>query len=131
MIMGGVLYATPLLIASMTGNKDAVTALLDLGADVNKPDREGLTALSWATLANRVEVVRLLLSRKADPDRVDSYGMTALLYAASVDYGDSTVLNLLVKHGARKDVRTKEGLTPLDRAKMFRHTRFLKSLAQP
>jgi ankyrin repeat protein len=128
MILGGVLYATPLLIASMTGDAAAVRTLLDLGADVNKPDREGLTALTWATLANRVEVVSLLLARKADPNRVDQYGMTALLYAASVDYGDSSVLDQLLKHGARKDAKTKEGLTALDRARMFSHARFLKPL---
>jgi ankyrin repeat protein len=113
----------------MTGDTDTVRTLLDLGASVNKPDIEALTALIWATLANRTEVVRLLLDRGADPNLVDSYGMTALLYAASVDYGDSTVLDLLLTHGAHKDAKSKEGQTPLDRARMFNHTRFLKSLA--
>ncbi len=112
----------------MTGDKETVRTLLDLGADINKPDQEGLTALTWATLANRIDVVRLLLDRAADPNRVDQYSMTALLYAASVDYGDSTVLDLLLTHGARKDVKTKEGQTPLDRARMFNHTRFFATL---
>jgi ankyrin repeat protein len=131
MIQGSVLYVTPLLIASMTGDADTVRSLLDLGADINKPDREGLTALTWATLANRVEVVRLLLERHADPNSVDQYGMTALLYAASVDYGNSNVLDLLLKHGARKDAKTKEGLTAFDRAIMFNHSRFFGFLREP
>ena len=129
MIMSNVLYATPLIVGSMTGDTEAVGTLLDLGVDINKPDREGLTALTWATLANRAGVVRMLLDRGADPNRVDSYGMTALLYAASVDYGDSVVLDLLLGHGARKDAKTKDGLTALDRARLFVHARFLKSLA--
>ena len=128
MIMSNVLYATPLIISSMTGDTDTVRTLLDLGADTNKPDMEGLTPLIWATLANRVEIVRLLLDRAADPNRVDQYSMTSALYAASVDYGDSTALNLLLAHGARKDAKTKEGQTPQDRARVFNHTRFLKIL---
>jgi ankyrin repeat protein len=127
-ILGGVLYATPLIIASMTGEAATVKALLDLGADINQPDGEGLTALHWATLANRTDAVRMLLDRKADPNRVDRYGMTPLLYAASVDYGDTAVLDLLLAHGARKDARTKEGLTALERAQKFHHTRFLSHL---
>jgi N-acyl-D-amino-acid deacylase len=128
MIIGNVLYATPLVISSMTGDTDTVRTLLDLGAEIDKPDQEGLTALMWATLANRTEVARLLLDRGANPNLVDMYTMTALLYAASVDYGDSAILNLLLTHGARKDVKTKEAQTPLDRARMFHHTRFLKLL---
>jgi ankyrin repeat protein len=131
MIISNVLYATPLIISSMTGDTSTVRTLLDLGANINKPDIEGLTALTWATLANRSEVVRLLLDRGANPNLVDTYGMTALLYAASVDYGDITVLDLLLTHGAHKDAKSKEGQTPLDRARMFNHTRFLKTLGPP
>jgi ankyrin repeat protein len=130
MIVSNVLYATPLIISSMTGDTETVRTLLDLGAGINKPDAEGLTALVWATLANRSDVVRLLLDRGAHPNLVDSYGMTALLYAASVDYGDSTVLDLLLTHGADRDAKSKDGQTPLDRARTFNHTRFLKSLGR-
>jgi len=128
MVVSNVLYATPLIVSSMTGDEDTVRTVLDLGANINKPDQEGLTALTWATLANRIEVVRRLLGRAADPNRVDQYSMTALLYAASVDYGDSEVLHLLLTHGARNDVKTKEGQTPMNRARMFNHARFLKIL---
>ena len=70
MILGNVLYATPLIVSSMTGDQETVRMLLDLGPTPNKPDQEGLTALTWATLANRIDVVRLLLDRAADPNRV-------------------------------------------------------------
>jgi N-acyl-D-amino-acid deacylase len=129
-ILGGVLYATPLLLASMTGDIATIKALLDLGADVNKPDREGLTALIWATLANRTVAVRLLLTRGADPNRVDIYGMTALLYAASVDYGDTAIIDLLIAHGAGKKTKSRDGETPLDRANRFENPRQAARLAR-
>jgi ankyrin repeat protein len=122
-VLGGVLQATPLLLAAMNGDAATVRAVLDLGADVNKPDPEGLTALIWATLANRYEVVRLLLDRGADPNRVDRYRMTALLYAASVDYGDTRVLDALLAAGAKLDAKNEEGLTALGRALKFGHTK--------
>jgi N-acyl-D-amino-acid deacylase len=122
-ILGGVLYATPLILASMTGDTSAIKSLLELGADINLPDREGLTPLIWAALANRTEAVRLLAARGADPNRVDMYGMTALLYAASVDYGDTSVIDILLEHGADRDAKSKEGETPLERAKKFSNPR--------
>ena len=130
MILGGVLYATPLLIAAMNGDAATVRAVVDLGGNLNLPDGEGLTAIMWATLAHRVDIVEMLLDHGADPNLVDRYGMTALLYAASVDYGDTAALDLLLAHGARRDARTKDGLTPLDRAHKFGHTALARKLSQ-
>jgi ankyrin repeat protein len=127
-ILGGVLYATPLIIASMDGDADTVRELLKLGAAIDKPDREGLTALMFATLANRTSVVKLLLENRASPNLVDSYGMTALLYAASVDYGDTAVVEALLAHKADTKARNKEGLTALDRARKFNHAQLAKKL---
>jgi len=68
----------------------------DLGATSTSPTVRTDPA-HLGNVANRTGVVGLLLSRNADPNRVDQYGMTALLYAASVDYGDSTVLEFIDK----------------------------------
>ena len=45
---GGVWGSTPLCAASKNDNKRAVKALLELGADVDAPDRAGHTPLMWA-----------------------------------------------------------------------------------
>jgi len=54
--------------------------------------------------------------------------MTPLLYAASIDFGDSAMIELLIRPGARTDARTKEGLTALDLARKYNHTHLVASL---
>jgi ankyrin repeat protein len=57
--------------------------------------------------------------------------MTPLLYAASVDFGDCAMIDLLVRSGARTDARTKDGLTALDLARKYKHTHLLASVSGP
>ena len=54
--------------------------------------------------------------------------MTALLYAASIDFGDSAMIRLLLDSGARQDARTPEGLTALDLARNYQHVHLLPAL---
>ena len=119
---------TPLMALATSHRTDAVRALLDAGAQVDEADDDGITVLSWAAIANRVEMARLLIQRGADVNHVDKKGMTPLLYAASIDFGDSAMIDLLLKSGARAGARTKEGLTALDLARKYKHTHLLASL---
>ena len=64
-------------------------------------------------------------------NHVDKKGMTPLLYAASIDFGDSAMIDLLLKSGARADARTKEGLTALDLARTYKNAHLLASLEGP
>ena len=95
---------------------------------VDEADDDGITGLSWAAIANRVEMARLLIQRGADVNHVDKKGMTPLLYAASIDFGDSAMVDLLLKSGAQAGARTKEGLTALDLARKYQHTHLMASL---
>ena len=79
---------------------------------------------------NRVDLARLAIQRGADVNHVDKKGMKPLLYAASIDFGDSAMVELLLKSGARTDARTKEGLTALDLARKYQHTHLVASLAR-
>ena len=79
---------------------------------------------------NRVDLARLAIQRGADVNHVDKKGMTPLLYAASIDFGDSAMVELLMKSGARADARSKEGLTALDLARKYQHTHLLASLTR-
>jgi ankyrin repeat protein len=121
MLLIGIFPATPMLFLVQTQRTDSVRVLLDAGAKVDEADNDGVTLLDWAAIANRAEIVRLLIQRGADVNHVDKNGMTPLLYAASIDYGDSTVIDLLLKSGARPDARSKEGLTALDLARKYKH----------
>jgi len=109
----------------------SVRALLDAGAKVDETDSDGITILSWAAIANRVDMARLLIERGADVNHVDKKGMTPLLYAASIDFGEAAMVDLLLKSGARRSARTKEGLTALELARKYNHTHLLASLAEP
>ncbi|MDP8246250.1 MAG: acyltransferase family protein [Candidatus Hinthialibacter antarcticus] len=68
---------TPLSTATMTGQLEAVELLLELGADVNMPVRDGSTPLHTAAFFGEAEVAKVLLQNGADADIKNSYGQTS------------------------------------------------------
>ncbi|GJP47419.1 hypothetical protein CLOM_g6607 [Closterium sp. NIES-68] len=58
---------TPLIVASNEGNLEAVSALLDAGADANARDEDGMTALDAAAAAGHQEIVSRLIGVTAQP----------------------------------------------------------------
>jgi ankyrin repeat protein len=81
-----------------------------------------------AVLGNQVEVAKLLIERGANVNRSDKFGMTPLLWAANIDFGDSAMIDLLLKSGARRDARTKDGLMPLELARKYNHTHLVPTV---
>jgi ankyrin repeat protein len=53
--------------AVKTGNRETVKALIESGAEVNRQDKQGWTALNWAAAGGKVEMIELLLENGADP----------------------------------------------------------------
>ncbi len=86
------------------------------------PDDTGFTLLDTAVIANRVDAARLLIEHGANVNAVDKNGMTPLLYAASIDYGDSAMVDLLVKSGAKEKSKARE------LAAKYEHKHLIKSL---
>jgi ankyrin repeat protein len=119
---------TPLTVAVILGRRDAARVLLDLGAAVDQTNPNGRTALAAAVLGHRTELVQLLLARGANVNYVDSAGMTPLMYAATIDFGDAAVVDLLLRAGARAEMRDLDGLTALERARRGNHTHAIRSL---
>ena len=105
-----------------------LSALLDAGLSVELPGDNGFTLLDEAVIANRVDVARLLIARGANVNAVDKNGMTPLMYAASIDFGDSAMIDLLGKSGASREARSKDGLTAVELARKHEHVHVLKSL---
>ena len=126
--MAGMFPSSPLLYLATTHRIRAVQVLLNAGAKVDEVDSDGITSLAWAAIANRVEMARVLIQRGADVNHVDTKGMTPLLYAASIDFGDSVMIDLLLKSGAQAGARTKEGLTALELARKYNHTHLVARL---
>jgi ankyrin repeat protein len=124
----GTSRTTPMLGAFKFGDVDVATTLLDLGAPVDFADGNGITMLGRSVLNNEVELARMLIARGANVNVVDKQGMTPLLWAANVDFGDTAMIELLLKSGAKADARTKDGLTPLELARKHRHTTLIPVL---
>jgi len=62
-------------------------------------------------------------------NHLDNFGMTPLLYAASIDFGDTAVMEKLIAAGADVSAKNKGGLTALDLAKNYRHQAMANLLA--
>ena len=115
---------TPFLRAALSGDTATMKLLVQRGADPNLPTLAGTTPLMAAAGVNwtvgqtytespqaLIDAVNLCLELGADVNATNSMGLTALLGAAN--RGSNDLIELLVKRGARLDVKDKEGRTPL------------------
>ena len=93
------------------GDVEVARTLLDLGAPVDFADGNGITMLGRTVLNNELEMARMLIERGANVNVVDKLGMTPLLWASNIDFGDTAMIELLLRSGAKPDARNKDGLT--------------------
>ncbi len=112
---------TPILYAAARGFEGVVLRLLDAGVDAKARYGHGLTALMWAAghedgVGSRaaIGVIELLIARGAVLDAADDRGRTALMTAA--ERGDAEVVQALIRHGADRAARDKDGKTARDLA---------------
>jgi len=135
----GVLSATPLHYAVVSGGKEMVDLLLDYKADVGLTDAEGNTPLHYAAAMNNKPAMELLLAKGARIDAKSNLGRTPLHLAAdesaraallatihlvkgsvaSTAARDEEVLELLLANGAKIDAKDKFGATPLHYAALY------------
>ena len=99
---------TPLMRARSV---DAVSVLLDAGADVNSRCGRGNTALRTAALSGEDGVVRALLTAGAIVNARSDAGITALFGAAQA--GHLACVEALIAAGADLDLADNNGRTPL------------------
>ena len=117
----GVFYVSPLIYTTFSGDAAMADYLISKGANPNEEDVDGVTVLEWAVISNHAEVAQVLLARGAQVNRVDKFGMTPLLYAASIDFGDTAVMEKLIAAGANLQAKNKQGQTALDLANNYRY----------
>lgn len=89
-------------------------SLLFSGANIEKQDREGLTALCWACLRGKQQTTQTLIDRGAHINQSDKTGRTPLDLAAF--QGNSTIVQILLDGGALIEHVDINGMRPLDRA---------------
>ncbi len=103
---------SPLMMAALKGNVDAVKELIERDADVNKA---GWTPLHYAASAGspqHTQIISLLLERHAYIDAASPNGTTPLMMAAH--YGSTDAVQLLLQEGADPTLKNQLGLTATD-----------------
>jgi ankyrin repeat protein len=104
-------YGTPLHAASRNGHLDAVSLLLDYGADVNVTNGSDHTPLCAAYDGRHLKAMQLLLERGATVDiYYDSWGFLILDASCS---GRAEVIRLLLQHNSEVNAIGRENWTPL------------------
>jgi ankyrin repeat protein len=116
---------TPLLRAARAGDAPVMRALLEKGADPKLTTKAGTNVLMVAagvgyrdkntkgTEPEALEALKVATSLGLDINQANTKGETALHGAAG--RGADSIVQFLVDHGAKLDVKTKQGsFTPLD-----------------
>jgi len=102
---------TPLHVAALVDNDDAVKLLLEHGAFIDSLDDQGRTPLHVAADSGSFDVAELLLSHAANPNARDKTLKTPIMLAAAK--GQEDILRLLKNSGADLALRSLDGDTTL------------------
>jgi ankyrin repeat protein len=99
--------------AAEIGDLNQVKLLLQNGANVNSTDNRGRTPLYIASLGGKSNVASYLLDHGADPNKGASWkGNQRPLHVAAM-YDHVSIIQNLLRHGAKIDSCTSAGETPL------------------
>jgi ankyrin repeat protein len=103
-------------IASRKGNPAVVRMLLDHGADPHLKTAAGTGVLHEAALGGDPETIDLLVAAGVDVHETDDESAsTPLHYAAS--FGRAEAVKALLRHGADRTRKNRNGMTPADVAR--------------
>ena len=120
---------TPLGIALSGGKDAAALALIEAGADVNRPvGAGGYTPLMLAVAQHSRTAAQVLLKRGADVNARNQGGITALMIAAAANQPE--LVALLVQAGANVEARSETGETALSIARARDYQAVMKLLEQ-
>ena len=93
---------SPVMLASLNGNREVVELLLAKGANIHLTDKAGRTPLIFASTRGHCEVVELFLAKGASIDHQDNAGKTAQVWAEEM--GQTEVVRVLKAVGLLKDL---------------------------
>lgn len=98
-----------LMFAAIDGQLEIAEALIEGGADVNKP---GWAPLHYAATKGNIPMIELLLENHAYIDAESPNQSTPLMMAAM--YGSTAAVKVLLEAGADPQIKNEQGLTAID-----------------
>jgi len=101
---------------------DMVLSCISNGADVNEKDDNSYAPLHYAAQNNLFEIAKILLDAGAEVDPKDSHGNTPLSEAVFNFRDDSSMITLLLNHGANKFEENNYGISPYSLAESIATT---------
>eukprot|EP01047_Picozoa_sp_COSAG01_P029643 COSAG01_NODE_2039_length_8573_cov_13.642672_1_plen_2500_part_00 len=117
----------PVLYSSAQyGHAEVIRALVEAGATVDRPTKNGCTPLYVASLKGHVAAMKVLLGGGAAVDQPTKHGFTPL-YVASLK-GHVAAMEVLLGAGAAVDQPIKDGTTPLSAASRKGHVAAMEVL---
>lgn len=108
---------TALMVAAEKGDHQAITTLIQYGADINATAHSGGTALAYAIKENRNEAAHLLMENGADinknalsPFEKDYQFQVSSPLTEAAKNGNMAMVDVLLKNGVPKDGANSEAL---------------------
>jgi ankyrin repeat protein len=102
---------TPLQVACLNGYHDMAEKLLELGATVDKKNRNHSTALHLASKGGSLQCAQLLIQNGADVQACDLSGASPMHLACSSGHLD--IVRELLSYGGSPNLRDATGATPI------------------
>lgn len=99
---------TDLMAAVVRNQADAVSNLIQAGADIEETNEAGCTALIWAAALKRNDILGLLLEAGASASSADAKGRTPLMFAAKA--ANLIAIEKLLNEGADVSASETDGI---------------------
>ncbi|KAK6708305.1 hypothetical protein SNK04_009268 [Fusarium graminearum] len=121
---------TPLLLAALHENIDAINYLAEIGANLDQRilNNDAETVLHWASRVGKTDIVSELIRYGATVDMRNGASWTPLHYASRRGHAD--IVDILIKNGANVNATNKYDETPLLYAAEGGHMEIVKILTE-
>ena len=120
-------YGSPIDHATTNGFIDVIKFLAGLTKNPNEPDSTGWTPIHEAALGGKLEIIEFLAASTENPNApTRDFGCTPM-HLASMN-GNIEVIKYLISITENPHVPDKNGNTPLDIAKRYRHNEIVRIL---
>jgi len=104
---------TLMLYSAISQDTDILQALMDIGLDINSPNKAGYTPLMFASAYNTPAMVKFLLDNGADINSKAYIQDLNALHIASLFNPKPDVINTLLDAGMNIEAKTENEYTPL------------------